>query len=68
MEYEYTTSTMKLPYCTVIVHKPILPPEEKARRIEEIKKAMIEVKKEMIRNAQKLNQDINQEYAARRMA
>lgn len=50
MEYEYITSTMKLPYCTVIVHKPILPPEEKARRIEEIEKAMIEVKKELIRN------------------
>jgi hypothetical protein len=52
----------------IIIHRPDISEEERARRIEEIKKAMIEVKKEMIRNAQKLNQDINQEYAARRMA
>ena len=48
---EYTTTVMKLPNCTIRVHKPILTPEERARREEEIKKAMIEVKKEMIRNA-----------------
>ena len=34
----------------VRVHRPNISAEERARRIEEIKKAMIEVKKEMIRN------------------
>jgi hypothetical protein len=38
---------------TAIIYHPNISEEERARRIEEIKKAMIEVKKEMIRNEQK---------------
>lgn len=34
---------------TVRVHHPNISAEERARRIEEIKKAMVEVKKELIR-------------------
>ena len=48
---ECVTTVMKLPGCTVRIHKPILSAEERARRYEEIKKAMVEVKKELIRNA-----------------
>ena len=37
----------------VRVHRPQISEEERARRIEEIKKAMVEMKKEMIENERK---------------
>lgn len=48
---EYITTTFQGKGFTAIIHKPILTEEERAKRIEEIKRAMVEVKKEMIRNA-----------------
>ena len=48
---EYITTTFQGKGFTAIIHKPILTPEERAKREAEIIKAMVEVKKEMIRNA-----------------
>ncbi len=45
---EYTTTTFQGKGFTAIIHKPILTEKERARRIEEIKKAMIEIKIEML--------------------
>ncbi len=45
---ECITTVMKMPGCTVRIHRPILSAEERARRIEEIKKAMVEMKIEML--------------------
>ena len=50
---ECVTTVMKLPGCTVRIHKPILSAEERARRIEDIKKAMVEMKIEMLENERK---------------
>ena len=36
----YRTKTIKLENCTAVVHRPILHPEERARREEQIKRAL----------------------------
>ncbi len=61
---EYTTTIVYGKGYTATVYKPILSPEERARREEEVKKAMIEMKKEMMRNANNKGENQN----ARRMA
>lgn len=50
---ECVTTVMKLPGCTVRIHKPILSAEERARRYEEIKKAMVDMKIEMLEHERK---------------
>ena len=61
---EYTTTVVYGKGYKAVVHKPILSPEERARREAEVKKAMIEMKKEMMRNADNKGKNEN----SRRMA